>query len=332
MTTPQDIINLALKDAGVVGLGQTASAEDTNDSFIRLNWMVSSWARKRWLIPHLINVSVVSTGAQSYSIGPGGDINVSVRPDGIASAFMRQNPGSSSSTSNAQTITPSGSPFVYIASQQGTVIISGGTVSAIFYSSATVSPGWVVATSPVVLQAGDAVQVVYTVAPAMSFTPANNPTVPSAVPTNAIDYKLRVIQAREDYDRIVMKGMAPNFSYSVFYDTNWPLGFIYTYPAAAVGFELHFTIKAILTEFTSLTQDINLPNEFKAALHFNLADRLRVAYQIPVAPNDKLAGWARDALQTIRKVNTQVPTLTMPNSIRTRAGSDYNIISDTYQP
>jgi hypothetical protein len=32
MTTAADIINLALKDSGVLGIGQTAQAEDTTDT------------------------------------------------------------------------------------------------------------------------------------------------------------------------------------------------------------------------------------------------------------------------------------------------------------
>lgn len=89
MTTPADIVALALVHAGVVGQGQTASAEDTNNAFSLLNMMVSQWNRKRWLIYHLIDVSVTATGAQSYTVGPGGDFNTP-RPDRIEAAFLRQ--------------------------------------------------------------------------------------------------------------------------------------------------------------------------------------------------------------------------------------------------
>ena len=90
MTTPNDIIALALKTAGVLGVGQTAEAEDVNDAFTITNFMISQWNRKRWLIYHLVDVSITSTGAQSYTVGPGGDINVSVRPDRLEAAFFRQ--------------------------------------------------------------------------------------------------------------------------------------------------------------------------------------------------------------------------------------------------
>ncbi len=89
MTTPAQLIALALVDAGIYGQGQTASAEDTNNAFTRLNWMISEWARKRWLVYHLIDVSFTTTGAVSYTVGNGGDFNTP-RPDKIESAFARQ--------------------------------------------------------------------------------------------------------------------------------------------------------------------------------------------------------------------------------------------------
>ena len=69
MTTPQDIIRAALKKAGVLGVGQSALAEDTNDAYDDMQDMLGQWQRKRWLIWHLVDYSVLSTGAQSYSVG-----------------------------------------------------------------------------------------------------------------------------------------------------------------------------------------------------------------------------------------------------------------------
>lgn len=95
MTTALDIINLAYKDAGVLGVGQSLLAEDVNDALVRLNMMIAQWRVKRWMIWHLVDKSVVSTGAQYYTVGPGGDINVDVRPDKLESAFFRMLPGAS---------------------------------------------------------------------------------------------------------------------------------------------------------------------------------------------------------------------------------------------
>jgi hypothetical protein len=85
-----DLVKLALKDSGVLGQGQSASPEDVNDAWYRTNMMIAQWARKRWLIYHLVDVFFGSTGAQSYSVGPGGDFNVTYRPDRLEAAFFRQ--------------------------------------------------------------------------------------------------------------------------------------------------------------------------------------------------------------------------------------------------
>jgi hypothetical protein len=90
MSTVGDLCTLALRDSGVIGVGQTPRAEDVNDAFTRLNWMLSQWARKRWLVYSLTDVSFVSTGAVSYTVGPGGDFNTP-RPDRLEDGnFMRQ--------------------------------------------------------------------------------------------------------------------------------------------------------------------------------------------------------------------------------------------------
>ncbi len=93
VTTAADLVRLVLKDTGVLGVGQSATAEDTNDVFDTLNMMLGEWASKRWLIYHLEDVSIVSTGAMSYTVGPGGDIDTGAiqRPDRLEDGcFFRQ--------------------------------------------------------------------------------------------------------------------------------------------------------------------------------------------------------------------------------------------------
>lgn len=93
ITTAADIVRLVLKDTGVLGVGQTATAEDTNDVFDTLNMMIAEWASKRWLLYSLQELSIVSDGSQTYTIGPGGDIDTGTeqRPDRLEDGcFFRQ--------------------------------------------------------------------------------------------------------------------------------------------------------------------------------------------------------------------------------------------------
>lgn len=97
MTTPLDVytvqqlITLSLKDAGIIGVGQTALAEDNNDALTRLNALMAQWGRKRFLVYQLINLSFTSTGAETYTVGSGGNFNIAVRPDRLENGcFFRQ--------------------------------------------------------------------------------------------------------------------------------------------------------------------------------------------------------------------------------------------------
>lgn len=329
LTSPLDIIKLALKDAGALGVGQTPLDEDVNDAFDRLNGMISLWARKRWLIFQLITVSKISTGAQSYSVGPGGDFDMITRPDSLEAAFLRQNPPPLTPNPIVIPVIPSMSPFVYVAPSTGTMTISGGSGVSIQFSSVLGNPQWVPETSPVVMNTGDAVQVTYSSAPTMSFaTTTQAPQQETSVPLTSVDFPMSIITSREDYNSIPLKGLQA-FSYAIFYEASWPLGRVWPYPSPLPTlYSLNLTFKLPLTQFANLTDPINLPPEYKTAIHYNLAERLRAAYQLPVLPGDKVAGWARDSLNTVRMANvgTGMVKLKMPREVRTRGG--YNIYSD----
>ena len=92
-TTPRDIVNLALKTANVVGVGQSSLPEDINDCFNMLNMMIAQWQRRRYMVYNLQTISITATGAVSYTIGPGQQFNIA-RPAKIEAAFFRMQGGS----------------------------------------------------------------------------------------------------------------------------------------------------------------------------------------------------------------------------------------------
>lgn len=85
--------------SGRLGIGQTALAEDATLAWTYGQWMLQEWERQRWRVFRLVSLSLVSTGAASYTVGPAGDFSTgtsanSVRPARIESAFLRmQNVG-----------------------------------------------------------------------------------------------------------------------------------------------------------------------------------------------------------------------------------------------
>lgn len=142
---------------------------------------------------------------------------------------------------------------------------------------------------------------------------------------NQIDYYLKAMLAREDYAKISLKGLV-SFPQVYFYDSGWPSGTLYPWPIPQASiYELHIGVKDQLTAFTGLTQSINLPPEYEAALYYNLLIRLRSAYQLPA--DEEANGFARDALSVIRNANAQIAQLTLPRRLMSR-GSKYNIFGD----
>ena len=240
MATVQDLLTLALIDSGVLGVGQIAQAEHLQNALTRANYMLAQWNRKRWLIYNLTDVSVVTTGAESYTIGTGQQFNTP-RPDRLEDGcFLRQ-----------------------------------------------------------LAQSG----------------------------VQQIDYPLELIPSHEDYNRIRLKTMG-TWPSTIFYDSNWPTGTIYAWPVPSANlYELHVLVKNQLTSFVNLSDPINLPPEYEAALSFNLQVRLRVAYRMPADP--VMIQLAKDALNVIRGANVQVPTMKMPPSV-IGAQRSYNVYSDGY--
>jgi hypothetical protein len=227
---------LALLDSGVLGQGQIPSAEDSNNAFVRANMMLAQWNRKRWLVYALSDVAFASTGAESYTVGTGGNFNIA-RPDRLEDGcYMRQ-----------------------------------------------------------------------------------------LTNTQQVDYPMRLLPSHEDYTRIRLKSMG-TFPQVVFYDSAYPLANVFFWPVPQNAlYELHILVKTPLAPFTQLAETVLLPDEYQAALLYNLQVRLRAAYRLPADP--VVVALAKDSLNIIRNANAQIPLLRMPRAVMGN-GSGYNVYSD----
>jgi hypothetical protein len=236
MTTPQDLINLALKQANVLGVGQTASPDDTADAFKLLQMMLAQWQRRRYIVYHLVDYPLVATGATTYSVGTGGDFNIP-RPSKIEAAFAR-----------------------------------------LINNPAPVQP----------------------------------------------DIPLRILHAREDYNRITLKALKSIPDY-VFYDSGFPMGTLYVWPVPTSQYEIHITVMETLQQFVTPTDTINLPPEYEEAIMFNMVLRLYPIYGLP--PNPIIVASAKTSLNILEAANVQIPRLRMPGGLVRSRG--YYINGDT---
>lgn len=75
--TALDLITAALKRIGVVGGGQTPSAEDAADALLRLNALLDSFATERLFVPSITRTTwTIVSGTAAYTVGLGGTVNV----------------------------------------------------------------------------------------------------------------------------------------------------------------------------------------------------------------------------------------------------------------
>jgi hypothetical protein len=257
VTTARDIIDLALRDAGVLGVGQTASAEDINGGLRRLNMMLGQWNAQRFLVFRLMDAWCQSTGSVNYTVGPGGDIDMPMRPNRIEGAFFRQGP-------------PTPREFTLDSS-----IADGSDVLA-----------------------------------------------PTNLGAGTIDWPLTLMESREEYNAIALKGLG-TFPTASYYDPQMPFGRFYVWAVPPSQYELHILVRAPLQTFANLSDNFLLPPEYDEAIHYNLVVRFCRAYQLPADPFD--INRARETMSVIRSANAQIPLAQMPAMVRGRWGPNFNI-------
>lgn len=86
MTTAADIITLSLKDIGVLGESETASAELAADALTTLNQMLAMWQVDNLYVYAQTATTFTATGALSYTVGATGTVAIA-RPASIDSMY-----------------------------------------------------------------------------------------------------------------------------------------------------------------------------------------------------------------------------------------------------
>lgn len=281
IATAGDLINYCFRVTGISGQGQSPSAEDAQDALTTLAAMVAQWQRKRWLTWSLTETIVISTGATSYTVSPTGNFPIP-RPDRIESAFVRYLPSINVS---------------------GTFQSNGGVVTIVLGSST-------LPTSPTGLGPGQ----FWNNGGVLMVTPGDPFGTTS---TTYVDVPLGLIESREDYNLIAIKGLQA-WPSAVFYESAFPTGVLHFWPVPSPSvYELHIFTKAALPVYTGLTDLLNLPPEFLEAAKYSLVVRLAADWGMQPRPAHVAA--MRAALNTVRMANTQEPSLRMPGDLPGRA-------------
>lgn len=349
-TSLGDLCTAALQDSGRLGVGQTAMAEDMIKAWSRCQWMLQGWERKRWLVYHLVTYSFVANGAESFTVGPGGQVNTNtVAAWQLGSLAPVASPGAGqvggfgyvvNDTITLATTPPSGtSPTSLIVT---VTAVNAGAVTAVTIVSGGIYSGplpsvWTQASTS---GTGSNISLGYATwsLSSSTVTKTTSSVRPGKLESaflrqiqnpagNQVDYPLLILESMEDYNNIALKSMM-SFPEYAFLDSAWPLANFFAWPVPQAGiYSVNFSIREQLPcQFLTLSTTVNLPFEYYQAIVTNLALLLRITFSIPTFAGDPLPGAAKASLATVRGPNTQIARLQMPPEVM-RDGL-YNIFSD----
>lgn len=77
MATVSDIATAALRELGVLGAGETATADEADDALTALNNLIDQWAAERLQIYTITRTTwTINSGDGEYAVGTGADVNV----------------------------------------------------------------------------------------------------------------------------------------------------------------------------------------------------------------------------------------------------------------
>jgi len=323
MTTIRDIVTMAMKEAGVLGVGQSLLAEDINDGYTLFSRMLSAWQVKRWMVPGLTDISAVSNGAKSNRIGPGQFYNCA-RPDKILAAYFIQLTGTGGFSSGFSDGFAVGNntnnivsyPLRPIWSYEDYARLSLKNLNSwpqfFFYDGAF--PNGNVYIWPV---------------PSNQYEIHLIIKMPAANQTEISDGE--IVDGGFGYsDGVYLASLTGGNGASGATANITVVGGIVTNVAIVNpgnGYNINdllitediptgYNFKYKVTDTTSsLDTEINLPDYYLEAIHYNLCIRLVSMYQFPANPvQGKLA---KVALNIVKNANAQVPSLVIPYANRT---------------
>ena len=92
MATYNDLVNGALRLIGIIGEGETPTSYQSDNALFTLNEMLDSWNADGLMIytQNFYEYTFVSN-TSTVTIGPGGNIDIPVRPSELTAAWIRQN-------------------------------------------------------------------------------------------------------------------------------------------------------------------------------------------------------------------------------------------------
>ena len=324
MTTAREFITLAMKEAGVLGVGQTLLAEDVNDGFTLLNRMLSQWQKKRWIVPSLHEVSAFGNSNKSNLIGPGQYYNTQ-RPDKIQAAYFKQLSGNNEVNNQVSF------PLIPIWSYEDYSLLALKNLNSwpqyFFYDNAFPYGNvfiWPIPTDQYSIHLILKSPIGFTIQIENGNIVAEGTGYVDGMYVAVPIINLTGFGAGATANVTVFGGKVIDFEIQSPGD-----GYVIDDMLTVSNVDLGGTGDGFVWRVTQVTDSLdavfNMPPEYEEAIHYNLAVRLRSMYQYP--PDVMQNRLAKNALGTIRQSNLQIPTLKMPSALRFGRGNNFYIFN-----
>jgi hypothetical protein len=292
VTTPTDIVTGALVSIGAQALGDVLDVDAANFAFTRLNDLldqISTEHQMTFATEEIIHE--LTAGQYTYSFGPGGSIGAAFTAS-INGTTLLVNSFLGGALSIGQTIT-------------GTGVAAGTTITALGTGQGGNGTGAIGSYSVNITQTVGSVSMVSTAPRPIRISSAFVRIVNSI--TGTLDYPVAVISV-DQYESIGIKTLPGPWPRAVYYQPTMPVGMLNYWPNPASG-EMHLFCDMPLTQFLTLTDQIVLPQGYKLAFQWILAESLMPLFPATAAAAEvrsMVPTFARQARAFLKKVN-QVP-------------------------
>lgn len=305
MTTARQLCSDSIDEAGIVGVGQTALAEDINKIFLRLQRMIATWQKQRWLVPALQEFQFTGDGTKSRTVGIGGSINI-VPPSDIKGGYVIQ-----TNTGQNPVSFPLGKIFSYEDYINITIKDLPSLPYCFFYDNQYPLANlyaWPIPNNTYELHFIYQSRLGFgSTIDTGSITTTGNGGVDGIYQDVALTGGIGELATA---DITVTNGKVAIVTLNTG-GQNFAIGNILTADPATIGNVNGFTW-TVDTITSNLDTEIIMPEEYEEAIMYNLTLRTCSFYQME--PTSQTVRLAKAGLNTIRKNNTQVPTLSMPNA------------------
>lgn len=128
---------------------------------------------------------------------------------------------------------------------------------------------------------------------------------------NGVDYTINLVNG-EQYSSLVLKDLTSTFPYVFYNDNQNPISTVKFWPLPPASLELHLRLRQQLTEFDTPETEVDLPQGYRRAITFSLAEELAPQYR---GLDPGIAKTAAKARLNIKRMNKPMDTLSLPPTL-----------------